>query len=235
MANGLKGFTAAARGLSRNPLGIIALFIVLICGFACLVTGFAADFKETERFPLVWFLALFPLAVLGVFGWLVAKHHKKLYGPQDYKREEIFLETVGHKAQQLPIAASQEKTDDVDDNKSKLKLKREGITETAEDKYFGVEEAMEGGPLEEESPFERVDDAIDAEVDNLYLTTPEGRNIERNNIYKRNRNLFLSSVLVPPQRTGQTYDIFIFLVCHNKQDFSDVTKTEFFFRQILAK
>jgi hypothetical protein len=43
-------------GLARNPLGIIALFIVLVYGCAALVTGFAGSLTLVERLPLVLFL-----------------------------------------------------------------------------------------------------------------------------------------------------------------------------------
>lgn len=56
------GFGETAKSLARNPLGIIALFIVLIYGFASLVVGFSSRLEDTERTPLIslWcFLALF--------------------------------------------------------------------------------------------------------------------------------------------------------------------------------
>ena len=92
MATDLKGFTVAAQGLSRSPLGIIALFIVLIYGFAALVVGLGGQhLGPQEQAHLVWFLALFPVVVLGVFAWLVARHHMKLYGPADMGSAEGFL------------------------------------------------------------------------------------------------------------------------------------------------
>ena len=90
-------FASSAVPLSRNPLGIIALFIVLVYGFASLVITFGGDslHSEGERLPIVWFLVLFPVAVLAVFGWLVSRHHGKLYGPSDYKEETNFVKTFG--------------------------------------------------------------------------------------------------------------------------------------------
>jgi hypothetical protein len=41
--NQLKTFGSIARGLARNPLGIIALFIVMVYGFAALVTAFTGS------------------------------------------------------------------------------------------------------------------------------------------------------------------------------------------------
>lgn len=81
----MKAFGETAKALSRNPLGIIALFIVLVYGFASLVTAFAGSFTAAERLPLIYFLVSFPILVLGVFGWLVSKHSAKLFAPSDFK------------------------------------------------------------------------------------------------------------------------------------------------------
>lgn len=90
MNGDLKTFGDTARGLVKNPLGIIALFIVLVYGFAALVTVFARSLSESERLPLIWFV-LFPVLVLAVFSWLVSRHGGKLYGPSDYKNEENYV------------------------------------------------------------------------------------------------------------------------------------------------
>lgn len=87
-----------AKGLSRNPLGIIALFIVLIYGFASLVVGFSGHLESSERAPIIWFLVLFPVAVLAAFCWLVSKHHQKLYAPKDFASDDSFLQGVAQRA-----------------------------------------------------------------------------------------------------------------------------------------
>lgn len=48
MNEDFKSFGENAKGLSKNPLGIIALFIVLVYGFASLVTAFAGSFSATD-------------------------------------------------------------------------------------------------------------------------------------------------------------------------------------------
>jgi hypothetical protein len=83
-------FGQTAVKLSQGPLGIIALFIVLIHGFASLVLGFAANIGEGNRSILVWFLVLFPVLVFTVFAWLVSTRHQKLYPPGAYRNEELF-------------------------------------------------------------------------------------------------------------------------------------------------
>ncbi len=88
----MKEFMDKAKGLTRNPLGIIALFISLIYGFACLVLGFASgQLTSGERLPLIWFLIGFPILILFSFIYLVVNHHNKLYAPSDYKDERNFF------------------------------------------------------------------------------------------------------------------------------------------------
>ena len=87
----LRNFGETAKGLARNPLGIVALFIALVYGFASLVTAFAGSFTAAERLPLIYFLILFPVLVLIVFAWLVSKHSRNLYAPSDFRDEENYV------------------------------------------------------------------------------------------------------------------------------------------------
>jgi CheY-like chemotaxis protein len=96
----LKNFSDTAKSLARNPLGIIALFIVLVYGLAALVTAFAGTFTTTERLPLIYFLVSFPVLVLIVFSWLVSKHSGKLFAPSDFKDEDNYVKM------QMAIVAS---------------------------------------------------------------------------------------------------------------------------------
>ncbi len=87
----LSEFGKTAKGLAKNPLGIIALFIVLIYGFASLVVGLSGQLERLERALLVGFLVVFPIMVLAVFAWLVSRHHTKLYAPTDFREDASFL------------------------------------------------------------------------------------------------------------------------------------------------
>lgn len=89
----LKEFGETASKLSKNPLGIIALFQVLIYGIAGYVTAHL-DTNSTLVPVLVWFLVLFPPLVLAVFMFLVVFHHQKLYAPSDYSNEENFMRAL---------------------------------------------------------------------------------------------------------------------------------------------
>lgn len=100
MNNPVTEFMDKAKGLTRNPLGIIALFVSLIYGFACLVLSTSLDNLkgQEERLPLIWFIILFPLLILIAFTYLVVNHHKNLYAPSDFKDEKNFVNAfIGNK------------------------------------------------------------------------------------------------------------------------------------------
>jgi CheY-like chemotaxis protein len=84
-------FGTIAKGLSRSPLGIIALFIVLVYALASLVMIFAGSMQPNERMPLIYFLIVFPFVVFGMFSWLVVHHSDKLFGPSDFRNEENYI------------------------------------------------------------------------------------------------------------------------------------------------
>ena len=90
----MKQLSLSAQKLSKNPLGIIALFIILIYAFASLVVCFSSNLDGAQKTPLIWFLVVFPLLVLGVFAWLVAYHHTKLYAPHDFPDKEGFFRAL---------------------------------------------------------------------------------------------------------------------------------------------
>jgi len=89
----MSNFLDKAKGYAKNPLGIIALFISLIYGFACLVLSTSINnfTGPAERLPLIWFVILFPVLILIGFIYLVIFHHGKLYAPSDFKDEENFI------------------------------------------------------------------------------------------------------------------------------------------------
>ncbi|WP_086933954.1 response regulator [Agarilytica rhodophyticola] len=103
----VKEFSESAIGFTKSPLGIIALFIVLIYGFASLVVGFGQNLSNHIA-PLIYFMVFFPVMVFLGFLWLVAKHHKKLYGPSDFKDEENFLKSQLSSAISLAAAVSKQ-------------------------------------------------------------------------------------------------------------------------------
>ena len=65
----VKEFSESAKGFTKSPLGIIALFIVLVYGFASLVVGFGQN-VSSHITPLIYFMVIFPGVVfLDFFGW----------------------------------------------------------------------------------------------------------------------------------------------------------------------
>lgn len=133
MNSPVSDFGNTAKRLSRNPLGIIALFIVLVYGIAGLVMAFSTKYLlPSERLPLVWFLVIFPILVLFAFYWLVSRHHTKLYAPQDYFDKEGFFraQTTAEKKARLDQetrSIEQDVTDTEEGKKQPIKAQQDSI------------------------------------------------------------------------------------------------------------
>jgi hypothetical protein len=98
-------------GWIKNPLSIIAIFISLIYAIASLLFGLSVkNLTPENQTVLVWFVVIFPLIVLGVFTWLVAKHHHKLYGPADFRNDDAFIRTLPTAA---PVDVAKKHEDEV--------------------------------------------------------------------------------------------------------------------------
>jgi CheY-like chemotaxis protein len=100
----VKQFGDTAKSLARNPLGIIALFIVMVYGLAALVTTFGSSLSSNDKTALIYFLVTFPILVLVVFAWLVSQHSNKLFAPSDFRDEDNYvkMQTVAR----LTVAAA---------------------------------------------------------------------------------------------------------------------------------
>ena len=106
MTESVKTFGETAKSLARNPLGVIALFLVLVYGLAAMVITFGSKLEAAERVPLVYFLVVFPILVLAVFSWLVSRHSSKLYAPADFKNEDNYLKMQLHAVAALTAATA---------------------------------------------------------------------------------------------------------------------------------
>lgn len=127
----LTEFMNGAKGLTKNPLGIIALFISLIYGFACIVlsTGLNKMYGHWERLPLIFFIILFPILVFGGFIYLVVKNHQNLYAPSDYKDEKNFFNNKFQDNKSIPAEEIAENQNyNVDPAVADLLLKYGSIT-----------------------------------------------------------------------------------------------------------
>lgn len=201
----LNSFGNTASKLSQNPLGIIALFIVLVYAFASLVVALGKNLTEGAASILVWFMVLFPVLVLSVFAWLVSRHHTKLYAPRDYQKEEHFIEVLSHEVVNLKPVQPQLPG-------SRTPTELSGNTETSS----MIAEAREGSAAPEQ---------ITKHSSELILE----RISEREKIYGESRMIVLVHKLTPSNKTGFKYDISIYAKRHGDKDISDVAKAEFFF------
>ncbi|MBU1143898.1 MAG: hypothetical protein KKH92_09705 [Firmicutes bacterium] len=77
----------------KNPLGIIALSLVLVEAIASLVIGLST-LSDMQNWILTIFIVVFPVFVMVIFYMLVTKHHTKLYAPSDYVKEENFISVL---------------------------------------------------------------------------------------------------------------------------------------------
>jgi CheY-like chemotaxis protein len=62
------------------------------------------SFTSGERLPLIYFMVIFPVLVLGVFGWLVSHHSGKLFAPGDFRDERNYVRAITATAS-LTVAA----------------------------------------------------------------------------------------------------------------------------------
>lgn len=197
-------FGNTASKLSQNPLGIIALFIVLVYAFASLVVGIGRNLTETTTGILVWFLVLFPVLVLVAFSWLVSRHHTKLYAPKDYQKEEHFIATLSHEIVKLKPVQTQ------------LPVPTESLEEPSSNVETIIPEVNETLTSMEK---------LNKNSSNFILE----RVSERERIYKENRLMVLVHKITPSNKPGFKYDISIYAKRHGNEDISDVKNVEFFF------
>ncbi|MGV8018573.1 MAG: pYEATS domain-containing protein [Ignavibacteria bacterium] len=79
---------------------------------------------------------------------------------------------------------------------------------------------------------ERLKDFDVALPDNKTNTlNPNGdeRETERTKIYEETKGIFLTHILMPRKESNDNYNIFIYLIRHNIDNFDDVDYVEFFF------
>lgn len=87
-----------ATKLVRNPLGLIALFVLLVEAIAGYVAT-SSVLADPQREILVWFVVIYPVLVLFCFVFLVIRHPGKLYSPSDFDDQNHFMEVLGLKVE----------------------------------------------------------------------------------------------------------------------------------------
>jgi tetratricopeptide (TPR) repeat protein len=98
---------SAAAAIVRNPLSVIALFVLLVEAIAT-ITLIQVNGNAQVAFPLVWFVVVFPTLIALLFFGTLWWRHQFLYSPMEYRSDESFL-TAMYRLQK--VEARQEAAD----------------------------------------------------------------------------------------------------------------------------
>jgi len=80
----------AAAAVVRNPLSVIALFVLLVEAIATFTLVQVSTMSEIAV-PLVWFVVVFPTLIALLFFGTLWWRHQFLYSPMEYRSDESFL------------------------------------------------------------------------------------------------------------------------------------------------
>ncbi|MFP9100936.1 hypothetical protein ACLI09_17985 [Flavobacterium sp. RHBU_24] len=188
-------FMKNSTGLTKNPLGIIGLFISLIYGFACLVLSTSIENLNSanERLPLIWFIITFPIIILIVFIYLVVNHHEKLYSPSDFRNDEGFIETLSL-------------------NKIKEKQQKEiDLLESAEQAEIDVENLDDNfnpGNTSEDSAKDEVDEVeeLSKKIKNAERWVVKDLELQYKTLFKTNQRLLSNDTVLDLDAYSSTQD-----------------------------
>jgi len=136
----------AATRLATNPLGIIALFLLVAYAIAGTIAGFAPTLPPRSQEILIWFIVTFPVLVLIVFSVLVVKYHTNLYAPGDFKDESLFA-TLSASSQRIRLESTIE---EMGSPPSQPRLSREVAAERVEH-VFAAQHVAEYAEAQEDS------------------------------------------------------------------------------------
>lgn len=96
---------AEGRGHVGNPLTLIAVF----AGLSEAVSAAALPFVEgAGQTPLIWFVILFPSALVLMFFVTLWTTPNRLYGPADFRTDEGFMAAQGGFAVETPPRGAQD-------------------------------------------------------------------------------------------------------------------------------
>ncbi|MFZ4799198.1 MAG: hypothetical protein ACOYMA_16990 [Bacteroidia bacterium] len=213
----LDTFISNSKGLTKNPLGIIALFVSLIYGFACLVlsTSISNLKGDNERLPLIWFIIGFPIVILLAFIFLVVKHHEKLYSPSDYRADEAFIQTIGREKiqeKQLKEVKELEKAKTIENTYS---IERENSINT------NTEQTIDESSIEKENIVESEEQLLSI-YKNTELWTTKELSLKYNVLFKNNVTFSIKSGNIEQDAWGYNdKGIFIVEIKYWKSNKSD--------------
>lgn len=80
---------SAGAAVVRNPLSVIAMFVLLVEAIATFTLIEISDKPISE--PLVWFVVLFPTLIAVLFFCTIWWRHQHLYSPMEFRSDEAFL------------------------------------------------------------------------------------------------------------------------------------------------
>jgi len=91
--------------------------------------------------------------------------------------------------------------------------------------------SVKAGPIEIGEELKNMEYAKQIDSDLPVSTGADGQKREehRTKIYEKNKGLFLTHLIYPSDKRGQKFDIYIYLIRHKLDNFSDIEKAEFFF------
>lgn len=85
---------SAGAAVVRNPLSVIAMFVLLVETIAT-VTLIQLEDNSPIAIPLVWFVVLFPTLIALLFFGTIWGKHAGLYSPMEYRSDDSFLVAMG--------------------------------------------------------------------------------------------------------------------------------------------
>lgn len=94
MPEGSDLLRSSAARLARNPLGIFALFILLMHSVSTVAGALIPNLDPTMATIFAIYVVGFPVLILFSFMFLVIFHHEKLYAPGDFEDQQHFVDMV---------------------------------------------------------------------------------------------------------------------------------------------
>lgn len=91
--------------------------------------------------------------------------------------------------------------------------------------------SVKAGPIEIGEELKSMEYAKQVSFDFIITTGVNGQKREehRTKIYEKNKGLFLTHLIYPSDKDERRFDIYIYLIRHKLDNFSDIDKAEFFF------
>lgn len=185
---------SSAPKLSRNPLGIIALFLLLVYGVASLLFSFSGGtLTLSQRWWFVIFLVSFPVIVLVAFVYLVVCHHQNLYAPGDFREEEHFF---GYNYQSPKEKEEQLKTEEKKEIKTLTKMEsyHKSEPEKSRERVSKIRERIRKSRQAEDLAFNYYENKFDYDIDRDVYIKDGSRRLLFDGIARKSGRIYLFKV-----------------------------------------